>query len=221
MQAKELISDIIPFLRVNDTAEKALTWMEIFRVSHLPIVKDSELLGVISDTDIFDFNSVKEPVWKHDLSLIKPGVLESQHITEVLNIVSNQKLTLVPVLNDEKKYQGAISMFTLLHEFGKLTAVEKTGGIIVLEMLQHDYSLANLAKIVEGNDALILSSYIKSSPDKSSMEVTLKLNKLELSSILRTFERYDYHIKAVFSDDSKLDTMYFDRYEMLMNYINI
>jgi len=221
MQAKELISEIIPFLRVNDTGEKALTWMEIFRVSHLPIVKDQELLGVISDIDIFDFNSINEPVWKHNLSLIKPSVFEDQHINEVLNVVSNLKLTLIPVLDRQKKYLGAISMFSLLHEFGKLTAVEKEGGIIVLEMLPHDYSMANLASIVESNDAKILSSYIKTDPNKSSMEVTLKLNQLDLSSILRSFERYDYNVKAVFSDDSKLDNLYFDRFEMLLNYINI
>jgi hypothetical protein len=112
-------------------------------------------------------------------------------------------------------------MFSLLHEFGKMTAIENEGGIIVLEMMPHEYSLHDIAKIVESNDAKILSSYIKSDPNKSSMEVTLKLNKIDLSSVLRTFDRYSYNIKASYGDDSKLETLYYDRYEMFMNYINV
>jgi len=221
MQAKELISEIIPFLRVSDSGEKALTWMEIFRISHLPIVDNGQLLGIISDTDIYDLNSIKEPVVNHNLSLMKPYVLENQHIYEIINLVSNLKLTLIPVLSLDKKYLGAISMFSLLHELGKMTAIESEGGIIVLEMMPHEYSMHDISRIVESNDAKILSSYIKSDPNKSSMEVTLKLNKIDLSSVLRTFDRYSYNVKATYGDDSKLDTLYYDRYEMFLNYINV
>lgn len=221
MQAKNLISDIIPYLRVSDSGEKALTWMEIFRISHLPIVDNNELLGIISDTDIYDLNSIKEAVINHNLSLLKPYVIENQHIYDVLNIVSNLKLTLVPVLSTEKKYLGAISMFSLLHEFGKISAIEQQGGIIVLEMLPHDYSLFDIAKIVEANDARILSSYIKSDMNKSTIEVTLKVNKSDLSSILRTFDRYNYNVKTIYGDDYQLDNLYHDRYEMFLNYINV
>ncbi len=221
MQAKNLISDIIPYLRVSDSGEKALTWMEIFRISHLPIVDNNELLGIISDTDIYDLNSIKEPVINHNLSLLKPYVIENQHIYDVLNIVSNLKLTLVPVLSTEKKYLGSISMFSLLHEFGKISAIEQQGGIIVLEMLPHDYSLFDIAKIVEANDARILSSYIKTDMNKSTIEVTIKVNKSDLSSILRTFDRYNYNVKTIYGDDYQLDNLYHDRYEMFLNYINL
>lgn len=221
MQAKELISDIIPFLRTSDSGEKALSWMEIFRISHLPIVKDFELLGIITDTDIYDLNSAQETVWKHDLSLVKPYVFEDQHIYEIINIVSNLKLTLIPVLSLEKKYLGSISMFSLLHEFGRMTAAEKQGGIVVLKMLPHDYSLADLARLVESNDAKILSSFIKSDPNKVMIEVTLKLNKLDISSVLRTFDRYGYIVESTYSDDSKLDAVLDDRYEMFLNYLDM
>lgn len=220
MQAKELISDIIPFLRITDTGEKALTWMEIFRISHLPIVKNSKLLGIIADTDIYDRNSVEETVWKPSLSLKKHFVYENQHIYEIINIVSDSKLTLIPVLSVENKYLGCISMFSLLHEFGKMTAAEKQGGIIVLKMLPHDYSLAELARIVESDDAKILSSFTKSFPNKSFMEVSLKLNKIDLSAVLKTFDRYDYHVEAVYNHDSKIDAVLDDRYEMFLNYMD-
>ena len=41
MLAGDLITDEIPPLKVTDTVELALDWMEQFKVSHLAVVKDS------------------------------------------------------------------------------------------------------------------------------------------------------------------------------------
>ena len=67
----------------------------------------------------------------------------------------------------------------------------------------------------------ILSSFIKSDPNKAMIEVTLKLNKLDISSVLRTFDRYGYIVESTYGDDSKLDVVLDDRYEMFLNYMNI
>ena len=104
MLAKDLISDEIPALRTSDTAVEALNWMEVFRISHLPIVNNKEFLGLISESDIFDVNKPEEPIWNHQLSLLKPFVKYDQHIYEVIEAVSRLKLTVVPVLDYENNY---------------------------------------------------------------------------------------------------------------------
>lgn len=92
MLAKFLISDIVPSLRTSDTGLKALNWMEVFRVSHLPIVNNEEFLGLISDTDIYDLNMADEPIGYHRLSLFRPYVLHEQHVYEVIEVLSRLKL---------------------------------------------------------------------------------------------------------------------------------
>ena len=42
MLVVDLITDEIPPLKTTDTVELALDWMEQFKVSHLPVVKDRE-----------------------------------------------------------------------------------------------------------------------------------------------------------------------------------
>ena len=74
MIAKDLISDVIPLLKTSDTAQTALNWMEIFHVSHLPIVNNVDYLGLISDSDIYDLNMPDEAVGNHKLSLQRPFV---------------------------------------------------------------------------------------------------------------------------------------------------
>ena len=105
MIAKDLISDVVPVLRESDTGLQALNWMEIFKVSHLPIVRDDEFIGLLSDNDIYDLNQAEEPIGNQKLSLFSPFVTQEQHIYDVIEKVSHLKLTVIPVLlEDEKTY---------------------------------------------------------------------------------------------------------------------
>ena len=54
MRAINLITDEIPPLTHSDTGEKALNWMDEFKVSHLPVLKSGNFVGVVSEADILD-----------------------------------------------------------------------------------------------------------------------------------------------------------------------
>ncbi len=167
MLAKDLISDVIPALHTSDTGTKALGWMDIFKVAHLPIVNNEDFLGVIGETDIYDMNMPDEPLGNHQLSLLRPYVLENQHVFEVMDVMSRLQLSLIPVLDSKKQYLGVISLPDLLHYFADLSALKNPGGIVVLQLNENDYSLAHIAQIGEGNSAKILSSYITAYKDST------------------------------------------------------
>lgn len=221
MLAKDLISEVVPALKTSDTGLRALSWMEIFRISHLPIVNNKEFLGLISDTDIYDLNMANEPIGNHHLSLFSPFVTSDQHIYEIIELVSRLKLTVVPVLNKTKDYLGLITLNDLVQYVADLFALKEPGGIIVLELHQNDYSLNQISQIVEGNNAKILSMYLTSPSDSMKMELTLKINQNDLTSIIHTFERYDYTIKASYMEDEDMDSFYSNRYESFMRYLNV
>jgi len=195
--------------------------MDIFRISHLPIVNNTEFLGLISDKDIYDLNMADEPIGNHSLSLTRPYVLLNQHIYEVIEIASRLNLTVIPVLNEHKNYLGLITQHDLIKYFSDLFALKNPGAIIVLEVNINDYSLSHISQIIESNDAKILSSYVSSSPDSTKIYITLKINKTDLSSIFQTFNRYNYIVTASFMENDKLAELYDDRYEMLMRYLDI
>ena len=221
MLAKDLISEVVPALKTSDTGLRALSWMEIFRISHLPIVNNKEFLGLISDTDIYDLNMADEPIGNHHLSLFSPFVISDQHIYEIIELVSRLKLTVVPVLTKKKDYLGLITLNDLVQYVADLFALKEPGGIIVLELHQNDYSLNQISQIVESNNAKILSMYLTSPSDSMKMELTLKINQNDLTSIIHTFERYDYTIKASYMEDEDMDSFYSNRYESFMKYLNI
>jgi hypothetical protein len=107
-----------------------------------------------------------------------------------------------------------------LHYFSKLSAIEKPGGIIVLEIAQSDYLMTEISQIIESNDAKILSMYVNTMEDSTKLEVTLKLNITDLTSIIQTFNRYEYSIKASFMEFDEQEDLYNERYDLFMRFLN-
>ncbi len=220
MIAKDLISDTIMPLQTSDTGITALNWMEEFKVSHLPIVNNFEFLGLISETDIYELNNYDEPLGNHALSLNSPTVNEGQHVYDIIRQVHEQKLTLIPVVDEKNHYLGSITLQCLTKYFARLAAVDNPGGIIVLEMGIHDFLLSEIARIVESNDTVILSLYVMTLPDSTKMQVTIKVNRMDIAPLIATFNRYNYNIKASFFE-TDFDQSLHDRYDSLMRFLDI
>jgi CBS domain-containing protein len=195
--------------------------METFRVSHLPIVDGGDFLGLISDTDIYDRNMTEEPVSKISFTLFNPFVYEHQHFYEVVELVSRLGLTAIPVLSEKNKYLGVVGYQQLIQTCGNMSATQFPGGILVLEVNVNDYYLSQIARIVEENDAKILSCYVASQPDSVKMDVTLKINRMDLTSIIQTFLRYDYAIKASYRSKDNNDEILRNNYDQFMMYLNV
>jgi len=221
MVAKDLISEVIPSLKTSDLGQTALNWMEIFRVSHLPIVNNQDFLGLISDADIYDMNRPEEPIGNHSLTLFKPYVSGEQHIFEVIGLASRLKLSIVPVLDNNDHFLGVITTSDLIRHLAGISSMDQPGGIIVLELIERDYSLSQIAQIVESNNIKVLSMYITSPPESTKLEVTLKVNTGDLVSVIRTFERYNYEVKTWVSSSDSIDHFYSERFDLLMRYLNI
>lgn len=219
MIAEHLISDIIVPLRTSDTGAEALGIMAEFYVRHLPIVNQEQLLGLLSEDAILD-HDVEEPVGSYNLDLQYPFARTQDHLYDVIRLVADHQLTAIPVIDEKRRYKGLITAEDLLRHFAESGTFREPGGIIVLEMMRHDYSLAQLARIVESENAVILSAHVQPFPNSPRIEVTLKVNKQNISNILASFERFDFAIKATFNETEYLDNMR-ERYDSLISYLNV
>ncbi len=219
MIAENLITTAVLPLQTSDTGEESLRIMEDFNVRHLPIVNKSQLLGLISEDDILIHN-IHEPIGSYELSLIKPYVKKSDHLYEVMRLLAEHQLTVIPVVDDEGNYMGMVALEDILNYFAKTAAFSETGSIIVLEFHGRGYSLAEIARLVEAENASILSTFVTSSPESSLVEVTLKINRQDIHNILSAFERFGYTIKASFNEEEYLESLQ-ERYDALMSYLNV
>ena len=220
MLVADLITDEIPPLKHTDTVEMALDWMEQFKVSHLAVVKDRELIGLVSETDLMDYNRPDETIEELKIPLLKPIIHNYQHTYDLLKLMMSFNLTLIPVLDDKELYKGCITLKGLLANLSSMASVQNPGGVIVLEVNQADYSLTHISNIIEGNDAKILSAHVSSLPDSTKVEVTLKLNVEDLSRVLQAFYRYNYTVKASFQHGDFENGMK-NRLDEFLHFLNI
>src|SRR3954469_11565140 len=110
MLANELINDNIPPLKIEDTAEKALKWMDEFHVSHLPVVNGTEFVGMISDDELYDLNDQDAPLSIQKLALVKPHLHASQHAYDVLKLMAELTLDVIAVTDEEGMYLGSVTL---------------------------------------------------------------------------------------------------------------
>ncbi len=219
MQASKLISSSLVSLHPDDDGDRALSLMDELRVNHLAVVRNSFYLGILSEKEILSWNNTDEFIDEHLAELAAPSVIGSQHLFDILQTVELNNLSIIPVLDEKKHYLGAITNRKLLYTVAKSTGVQSIGGMIVLKMKENDYSMSEIARIVEENDTKILSSYITSIPNSQVLELTLKLNKVDITAIVKDFERFDYTITASYNRDEN-DDDFLDRYESLMRFLN-
>jgi CBS domain-containing protein len=193
--------------------------MDEFKVSHLPVLKNGNFVGVVSETHILDKMDVTENLDVLFQHLPRPFVLSSAHLFEILSKISEFKISVMPILDDNEQYLGCTSIFELMTSIANTSSMKEKGGILVLEINQLDYSMAQIGQIVESNDAKILSSTILSDASSTNLDVTLKINQEDLTRIIRTFERYDYVVKASYQNGVGAEDLRW-RYDALMNYLN-
>ena len=218
MRALEILSEEIPPLLHTDSGEKVMLWMDEFKVSHLPVLKNGNFVGLVSESAVLDHLNLESDLDHLFDHLPRPFVNQNAHVYDILLKMSTEKLSVLPVLNDNEEYIGCISVYGIMSVLSDFGSLKEHGGILVLEMNQSDYSLAQIAQIVESNNAKILSSYILSDAASSLLEVTLKINELNLTRIILTFERYDYKIKAAYQAGASDDDLRW-KYDALMNFM--
>lgn len=220
MIAKDLIKDTIIPLRSSDNGYLGMQMMDEYKVEHLPIVDEEDYVGLISEIDILDSNDPELLIGDHFLTLGDISAYEDQHIYEVIQKFTENELTLLPVKSRKNKYVGVITLRYLSAHFASLICADKPGSIIVIEVNANNYSLSQIAQIVEYNDARVLSSFLYLHPDSTKMEVTIKVNKSEVGPIVQTFNRYNYIVKDYYSEKEELGDIQ-DRYDEFMTWLNV
>ena len=221
MMIIDLLSDVIPALQKTDTGTNALNWMDVFKVSHLPVVDGSEYLGLVSEQEIYDMNNPDDAIDSQIRVMTRPFIYDNQHIIEAMQPFAENSLSVLPVLDVEDKYLGVITLPDLSHELAQMVSNGGRGAIIVLEMSVRDYSLSQISQIAEGNDTKIVSLFVHSQSQPDSIFVTIKFNRTDISPVIQTFERYNYKIVQVFASDREIDSMLEDRYNSFIKYLSI
>ncbi|MFN4081613.1 MAG: CBS domain-containing protein [Saprospiraceae bacterium] len=220
MTAREIADLELRPLTLTQTGRDAFHLMSDLRVRHLPVVDEGRLAGMLSEDDIFG-NRLYDTLETLDFSQHAPIVVRANdHVFEAFRLMAQHQLSAVPVLDDEDRYVGLITESDILRCIAELGAFSEQGALVVLRMPKRDYSLAQLARIVEEENAKILSVAVGSLSDPEYMSLTLKINRNDVSRIIASFERFGYEVLESYSA-LEFDEPMRERYQSFMRYLEV
>jgi acetoin utilization protein AcuB len=221
MIAATLINPMIPVLKLSDSVSTALDWMDEFRTKQL-IVADSGLYkGIVSEDILFDITNTADVLSKVIIQHEDIFASEDQHPYELLRMVNQFGLVIIPVVHEGKILSGSILVNDLIGHFVNELGVQEKGAVIVLKIAERDYSLAEISRLIESNGTRVLSSYYSSSEAAHPLQesrLTLKLNRTHITPVIATLERFGYDIEEAHANDP-IESVDQERLDMLMRYL--
>jgi hypothetical protein len=188
---------------------------------YVPVLDQHRFLGFLSLEDLESDKEINEKVGQCSLETTDLKVNKTQHIFEVLPLFRKAGIPVLPVLDDEQLYEGVVRLDSVLSLIADSFSFQSEGGILVLSVAAHSYSLSEISRLAESNEAKILSVLIETDPfTHLNLLVHLKFNIPDLSRVVATLERFDYNVVEV-HHKSELTSIDQERLDQLMKYLGI
>ena len=186
--------------------------------SHFPVVEEGVYIGSIVAEDIETFEDSKKVVdYKYSL---EPFFTRKDAIwLEVLEVFAKNHSNVIPVLDENNEYVGYYEIDDIMTFFHQTTFLKEQGSIIKVKKNILDYSMGQIAQIVESNNGKLLGLFISES-DMNYVEVTIKISTGAINEIIQTFRRYNYEITSEHYEDDYINNLK-ERSDYLDKYLNM
>jgi acetoin utilization protein AcuB len=219
MLASQILHTGFPSLHLTDRVSLALQLMDEYDVQHLPVLSEEHYVGLIAKSDLLDVDEFQTIATIQD-QFANLSIKGEEHFLVALKMASEREFSLVAVINELSELLGVITLSSLIQQLSRFVGNEEKGGVIVLEISKRNYSFGEISRLVETNDALITQCNTFTEPESGLIIITLKVNKIEISAIVATFQRYDYAVRYYFGEESYTNELK-DNYNHLLAYLNV
>lgn len=219
MLVAEIIQSSMPVLHYNDAVEQAIELLQQNNLEHLAVINNDNYEGLLSMDELITAEDGDTISMLAD-KFIHISINYNQHFLTALKLITESGITVLPVLSNTKEYLGVITERILVQCLSTFLSTDVPGGIFVLEMQKQKFSIGELSRIVETNDAFVTQINTYTEHLSGLLIVTFKINKTEVSDILATLQRYDYTVRYFFGEEL-FENGLKENFENLMSYLNV
>lgn len=219
MNAKKILFEKPPVISLTDAISVVKKLYDQHEVQALPLVEEG-FIGLIYRHQLSNCDPDKR-LNECQLQPDPTHVYEQQHLLEIISFMASSHKDSIAVLDDEDNFIGIISSREIINRLGTMTAFQGQGSVMVLKVHEHDYSLSQMAQIVESHNAKILFLYVDQVKDTSMLQVNLRITTTELQSMIQQFERFQFNVEATYIPDSSVQKNLSDRYDSLMRFLDV
>ena len=219
MKISEYISKDINALTMGSSIADAKKLANDTAYSHIPIVKNQHLIGLISERDIHTIEDSTDTLHQYEHLFEHFFIRNFDNWIDILKMFATSETNILPVLTEKNEYVGYYELVDVLHFFNDTPLLNHDGFFLVIEKGNKDYSFSEIAQIVESNDAKLIGVFI-SGYQNDLVRITLKIASEEINEIIQSFRRYGYNLLTKHKEDILLEELQ-NRSNYLQKYLNI
>lgn len=213
------LDHIIPWKEIQTTSARTdcIDQMLTDESFEMPVVKGQKLFGLIRLEDCM--NSEQDTI-ENMVERGCPYVYVGTHLFDIMDVMHRANTDICAVLSEEDKVLGYINKTVAFNRLSQGISVEQDGAIILLEMATHQYSVSEIGRIVESENAQILGLWVEHVPDSGRIRASLKINTSNAERIVNSLQRFNYEVIATFGDLDYKEKVE-KRYQSLMKYLDL
>jgi len=203
-----------------DSIQQALEKLQDMLCKELVVLNGDDYIGLVNETILLDAEDEEALLSSIKINTAPIQLKFNQHPYDALVMITVYNSTIIPILDQDNKYIGVSTQLDILKAISSIQSQNESGAIIVLAIGLHDFSLSQIAHLVESDNCRILNCATKINLESDNIEVTLKVDKSNINALLNSFLRHNYLVLETHNTIAAFDDTA-DRYQQLMNYINI
>jgi signal-transduction protein with cAMP-binding, CBS, and nucleotidyltransferase domain len=220
MLVRDIPSSSLPWLQSGDTVADALQLMQDHHCEQLPVVESGVYAGLLTEEELLEHPHPEERLHSLLPLLASPSVSGDHHFLQALTLLTEQQLSVVPVLGEDRELIALLTLPVLVQQLARFLGWQEGGALLVLERESNHYSFSEISKLVETNDAQVTQLNTYNDPQTGIIQITLRVNKPEISDIVATFQRYDYKV-CFYAGEEQYTNQLRSNYDHLMHYLKI
>ncbi|CAM1334756.1 CBS domain-containing protein [Tenacibaculum aestuariivivum] len=219
MNINDFILEEIKALTLQSTVKSAQSICKNLPITHIPIVENGKLIGCLPESDIQTIENKEHKLSEYTYLLDNFHSNEKATLLDLIVLFADNDCNIIPVLNKDMNYIGYYELSDILDAFADSPFLHNESETLIISKSKNDYSMSQIAQIVETNKAKLLGFYI-CSENQDTIQVTLKVITEDINEIIQTFRRYDYTVITRHEDDFYLEELK-DRAAYLRKYLDM
>ena len=215
----DYLNNDVKALTLGNTIADAKALFNDLIFTHIPVVENGVFYGLIAESDLLGYEDLSKTMKDIRYGLQVFFAQDDVVWLDLLKVFSLNEANIIPVLNKKNEYIGYFELSDILHFLSNTPFLQELGTVLIVSKPASDYSISEIAQIVESNDAKLYGVFV-SGRDANHVVLTVKLYSDNINDVIHTFRRYDYKIIIGINEDEYLNDLK-QRSNYLQKYLNI
>jgi len=189
----------------NTSVNTILETANQYGFSHLPVIEKDIYRGMIRCDDLSEIKNKQDTLQQHLHLLEKIYVSNRMNWTETLAVMMRNEANVIGVLDLTGHFIGIQLLDDILNLIAEKAFVNEQGYVLVIKKLTADFSISQVAQIIESDGGKILGILVNETGQNTEVEVKIQTD--DINEIIQNFRRYDYHIISQMEEDLHLQEL--------------